>query len=169
MTNEADIREKFWKHLKSERTIMVGLIDDRTGHSQPMTVQLEGDDSGPLWIFSSKDTDFVKSIGAGTPRVMAQFVAKGHDLFACFDGDITLNNDRAMIERLWNPYVAAWFEGGKSDPKLQLLRLDPGHAHIWLNENSLFAGVKLLLGSDPKKDYADKAADVNLGNGAHPG
>ena len=25
MTTEADIREKFWKHLKSERTIMIGL------------------------------------------------------------------------------------------------------------------------------------------------
>ncbi len=33
-----------------------------------------------------------------------------------------------------------------------------------LNENSLFAGVKMLLGADPKKDFADKVADVNLGN-----
>jgi general stress protein 26 len=99
---------------------------------------------------------------------MAQFVSKGHDLFACFDGDVTPNNDRAMIDKLWSPYVAAWFEGGKDDPKIQLLRLDPGHAHIWLNENSLFAGVKLLLGSDPKKDYAGKTADVNLGNGVRP-
>jgi len=164
MANESEIRSKFWKHLKSDRTIMLGLLNDPSGHSQPMTAQLEGDDeSGPLWIFSSKDTDLIKSIGDGA-RVMAQFVSKGHDLFACFDGDITLTNDRAMIDRLWNPYVAAWFEGGKEDPKLQLLRLEPGSAHIWLNENSLFAGVKLLLGSDPKKDYADKTADVNLGS-----
>jgi general stress protein 26 len=169
MASETEIREKFWKHLKSERTIMVGLINDPTGHSQPMTAQLEDDrEHGPIWIFSSKETDFVKSIGVATPRVMAQFVSKGHDLFACFDGDISLNNDRAMIDKLWSPYAAAWFEGGKDDPKLQLLRLDPGHAHIWLNENSLFAGVKLLLGSDPKKDYAGKTADVTLGNGARP-
>jgi general stress protein 26 len=163
MTSESDIREKFWKHLKSERTIMVGLIGDPRGHSQPMTAQLEGDDeSGPLWIFSSKDTDFVRAIQERA-RVMAQFVAKDHDLFACFDGEISLNNDRAMIDKLWNPYVAAWFEGGKDDPKLQLLRLDPGSAQIWLNENSLFAGVKMMLGADPKQDFADKTADVNLG------
>ncbi len=163
MTTETEIREKFWKHLKSDRTIMVGLSNDPHGHSQPMTAQLEGDDeSGPLWIFSAKDTDFVRSIG-DSARVMTQFVSKGHDLFACFDGEITLSHDRAMIEKLWNPYVAAWFEGGKDDPKLQLLRLDPGNAQIWLNENSLFAGVKLLLGSDPKKDFKDKVADVNLG------
>jgi general stress protein 26 len=164
MTTDAEIREKFWKHLKSERTIMIGLINDPSGHAQPMTAQLEGDDeSGPIWIFSSKDTDFVRAIN-GSARVMTQFVSKGHELFACFDGDISLNNDRAMIEKVWNPWVAAWFEGGKDDPKLQLLRLDPGHAQIWLNENSLFAGVKMLLGADPKKDFADKVADVNLGN-----
>ncbi len=164
MTTETEIREKFWKHLKSDRTLMIGLMNDPNGHAQPMTAQLEGDEeSGPLWIFSSKDTDFVRSIG-DSARAMTQFVSKGHDLFACFDGEITLSNDRGMIEKLWNPYVAAWFEGGKDDPKLQLLRLDPGHGQIWLNESSVFAGVKLLLGSDPKKDFADKVADVNLGS-----
>ena len=30
---------------------------------------------------------------------------------------------------------------------------DAEHAHVWLNENSLAAGVKLLLGRDPKRDY----------------
>ncbi len=96
---------------------------------------------------------------------MAHFVSKGHDLFACFDGDLTLNNDRAVIDRLWNPYVAAWYEGGKDDPKLQLIRFDPERGQVWLNENGLFAGVKLLLGADPKQDYADKKADVDLRDG----
>jgi general stress protein 26 len=66
------------------------------------------------------------------------------------------------LRRLWNPSVAAWFEGGKEDPKLRLLSFQPGHAQIWLNENSLFAGVKMLLGSDPKEDYKDKVAEINL-------
>ena len=29
-------------------------------------------------------------------------------------------------------------------------------------ENSTFAGIKMLLGRDPKKDYGDKTADVPL-------
>jgi hypothetical protein len=63
---------------------------------------------------------------------------------------------------LWNPFVAAWYEGGKTDPKLQLIRLDGEAAQIWLNENSLLAGIKMMLGSDPKKDYQDKVAEVRL-------
>ena len=36
--------------------------------------------------------------------------------------------DRAAIDRLWNRFVAAWFEKGKDDPKLALLRFDPERA-----------------------------------------
>ena len=67
-----------------------------------------------------------------------------------------------IIDRLWNPFVAAWYEGGKDDPKLALLRFDTEGAEIWLNENSLLAGVKMLFGVDPKKDYQDKVANVDL-------
>ncbi len=58
--------------------------------------------------------------------------------------------------------MAVWYEGGKDDPKLVLLRLDAEFAEIWLNESSVFTGIKLLLGSDPKKDYKDKVATVPL-------
>jgi len=84
-------------------------------------------------------------------------------LFASVEGRLAIDNDRATIDRLWNPFVAAWFEGGKDDPKLRLLRFEPGNAQVWLNENSLFAGVKMLLGADPKQDYKDKVAEMDLG------
>jgi general stress protein 26 len=64
---------------------------------------------------------------------------------------------------LWNRFVAAWFEGGKDDPKLQLIRLDAERAQIWVDASSMVAGVKLLLGIDPKEDYKDKVAEVSLG------
>ena len=46
--------------------------------------------------------------------------------------------------------------------KLALLRLDAEQAQIWLNDSNLFAGVKLLFGVDPKKDYKKKVAEVSL-------
>ena len=90
------------------------------------------------------------------------FTDKGHDLWASVTGRLSVQTDRAVIDRLWNPFVAAWYEGGKDDPKLALLRFDAEHAEIWLNEHSLLAGVKMLLGVDPKRDYADKNAEVDL-------
>ena len=60
------------------------------------------------------------------------------------------------------PFVAAWYEGGKDDPKLALLRFDAERAEIWLDASSFVAGIKMLLGADPKQDYKDKVAEVTL-------
>ncbi len=92
---------------------------------------------------------------------MAAFSAKGHELFASIHGNVSVDMDRAVIERLWNPFIAAWFDG-KDDPNLVLLRFDPEHAEVWLNESNMLAGVKLLFGVDPRKAYKDKVGDIDL-------
>jgi general stress protein 26 len=162
MANEEQIEAKFWKTLRNDMTVMLGLAGVEEGHSQPMTAQFDNEFAeGPIWFFTAKDTDLVRSMG-DSHRAIAHFVAKGHDLFASIHGELSLDNDRARIDRLWNRFAAAWYEGGKDDPKLQLIRFDPEHAQIWLNENSLFAGAKILLGGDPKQDYRDKVAEVRL-------
>jgi hypothetical protein len=43
-----------------------------------------------------------------------------------------------------------------------LLRLDAERAEIWLDASSLVAGLKILLGADPKQTYKDKVANVEL-------
>jgi general stress protein 26 len=162
MPTETEITNKFWKSLKSDMTLMLGLSGVDDGHTQPMTAQFtDASDRGPFWVFAATDVHIVQVMGQSHPA-SAQYVSKGHDLFASIQGTLSLENDRAMIDRLWNRFVAAWYPGGKDDPKLQLLRFDAAHAHVWLNENSLLAGVKILLGSDPKKDYKGKVADVSL-------
>jgi hypothetical protein len=42
------------------------------------------------------------------------------------------------------------------------LRFELEQGQVWLNEHSLFAGVKLLLGRDPKAEYQDKVGTVRL-------
>jgi len=160
-TTPAELQDKLFKALKSDMTLMLGLAGVDEGHSQPMTAQFDGDNRHSIWFFTAKDTDLAQSLGARHEAV-AHFADKGHDLFATLHGDLVADNDLAMIDKLWNKWVAAWFEGGKTDPKLLLVRFDLERAQIWLNENSLLAGVKMLLGSDPKKDYADKTAEVRL-------
>lgn len=160
MTTPRELESRFWKSLKSDRTLMLGLDGVEDGHSRPMTAQIEGDAGGPIWFFTASDNAVVQKLGEGH-RAIAAFASKDHELFASIKGNLSLDNNRAVIERLWNPFVAAWYEG-KDDPRIALLRLDAEHAEIWLNASSLLAGVKMLLGVDPKSDYKDKVAEVDL-------
>jgi general stress protein 26 len=160
MTNPAELEQKFWKTLKSDMTLMLGVDGMEDGHTRPMTAQLEHEERGPIWFFTSNDNALVAELD--TPRrATAAFAAKNHSLFASIGGLLSVDTNPAMVERLWNPFVAAWYEG-KNDPKLALLRLDPDRGEVWLNENSLLAGVKMLMGVDPKEDYQDKVAKVDL-------
>ena len=155
-----ELESKFWKCLKSDMTMMLGLDGVEDGHARPMTARVEGD-KGPLWFFTSTDNSIVQKLTEGN-RAIATFTSKGHDLFATIHGDVRLENNRLTIDRLWNPFVAAWYKGGKDDPKLALLRLDPEKAEIWLDGSSLIAGIKMLFGADPKQDYKDNVAKVTL-------
>jgi len=162
---EYKLESRLWKAIKDDRVVMLGLAGVEEGHSQPMSAQIlhDEDERGPLWFFTSKDSDLVKALN-DSHRAVVHFSAKGHDLFASLHGELSLDNDRRVIDQLWNSFIAAWYQGGKDDPKLQLLRLDPERAQVWLNENQLWAAVKLMLGRDPKQEYKDKVGDVRLGS-----
>jgi general stress protein 26 len=165
MPTPSELESKFWKELRSDMTMMVGLNGVEDGHAQPMTALLDteknGQEKGPIWFFTAADNGLVQELREGN-RAIATFTSKGHGLFASLHGRLSIDNDRGVIDRLWNPFVAAWFEGGRSDTKLTLLRLDAERAEIWENASSLVAGVKLLFGSDPKRAYKDKVAEVSL-------
>jgi general stress protein 26 len=160
MTTPAELETKFWKALTSDRTMMLGLDAVEDGHARPMTAQVENDRS-PIWFFTSTDNGIVQKLREGD-RAIATFASKGNDLFATVHGKLVVDNDRAVIDRLWNRYVAAWYPGGKEDPKLTLLRFDAEKAEIWGDASSIVAGIKMMLGIDPKKDFKDKVAEVDL-------
>ncbi len=160
MPSPQELEAKFWKALKSDMTMMIGLDGVEDGHARPMTAQMDGD-HGPIWFFTSKEADIYKRLQSGS-RAIATFASKDHDLFASVHGGLTADTDRATIDRLWNRFVAAWFEGGKDDPKLALIRFDAENAEIWEDASSFVAGLKMLFGQDPKEEYRDKVAKVTL-------
>lgn len=161
MPTPQELEAQFWKALKSDMTMMLGIDGVEDGHARPMTAQVE-DDRPPIWFFSASDNGLVQIVASGVNRAIATFASKDHALFATLHGSLWIDNNRTVIDRLWNTYVAAWYEGGKADPKLRLIRFDADRAHIWENATTLYAGIKLLLGADPKKEYKDKVAEVPL-------
>lgn len=164
MPDDREIEEKFWKALKDSPFLMLGIEGARDGAIQPMTAQFEDEDrdAGVLWIFTAKDHDLTRAMGQ-SDRGMASFSAKGHDLFASLRGKLAIHNDPAIIDRLWNPIVAEWYEG-KDDPKLALVRFDVADAKIWLSDVGGFLKpvFNKLLGRKPEAGMKEKVAEVSL-------
>ena len=135
-----EIKQDMWAKMAESPYLMVGLTDEHQ-HHEPLTAQLDKDQVDTLWFFVGKDNRV-----AGGGKAMAQFVSKGHDFFACMSGTISQDNDPAMIDKLWDKQVEAWFPEGKSDPNLALVRLDIDSAELWETDISVSGRVKMLFG-----------------------
>ena len=168
---ETKLARKFWKELDDSPFIMLGLKgvdDDRT---RPMTAQVDvpedgdKDDGGQIYFFASK-SDGVGQAIQGSARAVATFVGKGHGLFAHIHGTLVPSDDKAVIERLWNPFIASWYKDGKTDPDLQLLRFNTESADLWEatpGATLKAAALKTLFNVDPGKDHsAEHHATVDL-------
>ena len=164
MADDREIEDKFWSELKGSPFVMLGIEGAREGATQPMTVVFEDEDrdAGQLWIFTAKDHDFTRAMGQSN-RAIGAYSAKGHDLFASLRGTLEIVNDRATIDRLWNPFVAEYYEG-KDDPKLALVRFDVEDAKIWKSdvEGVLKPAFNKLLGRKPEAGMKEKVAEVSL-------
>lgn len=170
-TPEIELKKLFWKELQGSPFMMLGLQGVEDSRTRPMTAQVDvpegGDkeDGGPIYFFGSKSETLVTAMGH-THNAVATYASKGHDLFAHVHGQLVLDQDRATIERLWNPMIASWYKDGKEDPDLALIRFDTTEANIWKAETGATlkaAAMKALFDVDPgKEQQKDNRADVKL-------
>jgi general stress protein 26 len=160
MSKSEDLESKFWKALESDKTVMLGIDGAEDGHTRPMTAQVP-EHKAPIWFFATRDDALVQKIRVES-RAVATFASKGHDIFATLQGTLSIDTSRESVDRLWTRSVAAWYPLGKEDPTLVLLKFDAQRAEIWRHESSVFAGVKLLFGSEPRKERANDVAEIRL-------
>jgi general stress protein 26 len=168
---EVELKKLFWDELSDSPFVMLGLQDVEDSRTRPMTAQIDvpedGDksDGGELYFFASRTEHLVTAMGR-SHRAVATYAAKGHKLFAHIHGTLTLSNDRAVIDRLWNPVIASWYEDGKDDPDLALIRFDADEANIWKAETGATlkaAAMKALFDVDAGKQHRrDNRADIPL-------
>jgi general stress protein 26 len=154
MADREQIKRDMWKKMADSPFVMVGLTGEHQ-HSEPLTAQLDEDQVDTLFFFVGKDNRV-----AGGGAAMAQFVSKGHDFFACLSGTIAQDNDAAQIDKLWNPQVAAWFEGGRNDPNLALIRFDIDSAELWETDLSVSGRLKMLFGGTIRPQESGSHAKV---------
>ena len=160
MSDPDRIERKFWRGLRADMTVMLACDG---APPRPMAALVDGDeDRGPIWFFTSADSDLGQATEAGPRPGTMTFVDKGHSIWASAEGTLARVTDPATIDRLWSPHTAAWFEGGRDDPAVRLIRLDAREAQLWEDGSSLVAGLKAMLGADPKEDYRDHVAQVRL-------
>jgi general stress protein 26 len=154
MTNAptAEERETLAKLLKKARIALITTVSaDNQLVSRPMAVK-ERDFDGDLWFFTedpSHKTDEVRT----NPEV--NVALESGSGWVSIAGTAEVVTDTAKIDELWDTGAEAWFEEGRKDPRVALLKVTAHTAEYWATDEPkplvLFKYAKAAVrGGQPK-------------------
>lgn len=127
-----DLKKQFWDRLEDTRT---GMLSADGAPAVPMS-HYSDDDENVIWFITAKDTDLGQ---ASVPGAKGQYIVCSNDesLYARIDGTLSAVTDPATLDEIWSTVAGAWFEDGKHDPDVQLLRFVPDQAEVWATGGTL--------------------------------
>ncbi|HEY8317638.1 MAG TPA: pyridoxamine 5'-phosphate oxidase family protein [Amnibacterium sp.] len=127
-----DERETLAKLLKKARIALITTVSaDNQLVSRPMAIK-ERDFDGDLWFFTedpSHKTDEVRT----NPEVNVALEAGSG--WVSIAGTAEVVTDAAKIDELWDTSAQAWFEQGREDPKVALLKVTAHTAEYWATDD----------------------------------
>jgi general stress protein 26 len=113
--------------------------------TRPMSA-MGTDEDGSIWFFSVKSSDKNEHVLAD-PRVQLFFSNPSSSEFLSIYGTASITEDRDKIEKYWKPTIKAWFQNGKDDPEISLIKVAPEEAYYWDTKNNKAISMLKILTS----------------------
>lgn len=154
-------KQKIWNYIKDIGVGMLVTEDQETLRARPMhLVQDEYD--GTLWFFTDRDS--AKVYEAAGQSVCLTFCDHDDGVHVSLSGHATINNDQALIDKYWSPFVDVWFEGGKEDPSVTLLEIKIDSGEHWDAEDSKIVQFMELAKAKIADEKPDLGDNEKFGN-----
>ena len=130
--------------------------------SRPMGTQ-EVDEQGNIWFFSALDSLKNEQI-QNDRRVQLIYSCPEKSHFMSVYGHAKIIKDRERTDELFNIFVRAWFEEGKDDPNLTLIKVTPEDAHYWdTKHGKVVSMIKIAVAAVTGKSMDDGVeGEINI-------
>lgn len=118
--------------------IDIGMVITRTKddelHIVPLSRQ-EVDEQGNIWMLISAESTTHQNVTENN-QIDIAYSHVGDYNFVSVSGKATISKDQARIDKYWNKMMDAWFEKGKEDPRIRILKVETSDAHYWDNKSN---------------------------------
>lgn len=112
---------------KASIALVTTVAEDGSLVSRPLAVQQREFD-GDLWFFTEDPSAKTSQVRANDQVNVA--LQAGHGWLS-ISGRASVVKDAAKIDELWSTGAEAWFEQGREDPAVALLRVQGDTAEYW--------------------------------------
>ena len=126
-------------------------------HSCPMNTTETSIGAKEIWFIGHTPSETVDNIKQNA-EVNLAYVTQDADKYLSVSGTAELVDDAEKLDELWTVMYNAYFEQGKEDPKVQLIKVVPHGAEYWANGNAIASAAKMTAAA-----VTDTAIDKSLG------
>ena len=116
---------------KAKVALVTTIAEDGSLVSRPLAVQQREFD-GDLWFFTQDPSPKTDQIRVHEQVNVAIEAGKG---WVSLSGTASVSKDAAKIDELWNTGAAAWFDQGRDDPAVALLKVHADTAEYWTTDS----------------------------------
>lgn len=89
----------------------------------------------------------MQAVEAGRNQLGLAFSKPSDDIYVSISAHGEISTDRALIDKLWNPWAENWFDG-KDDPSVRVLVAKAVSAEYWnVTDNKVTHLLKVLKGN----------------------
>ena len=133
-------KEKLFELIKDfEYGMLVTETSDGSLRSRPMSAKTtETDDC--IWFLTNKESAKILEIKQHS-KVNVSFAKPGSFTFISISGTASVTDDQNKIDEVWTADAGIWFPGGKDDPDLTLVKVDPTDAEYWCSKSNMFVSL----------------------------
>jgi general stress protein 26 len=142
MSKQAHI-DKIREMIKDVKYAMMTTITSEGHlHSCPMTTSETSLGAKEIWFIGDKTSEAVANI-KNSKQVNLSYVSQQDKDYVSINGVAELVEDKDKLDELWSPVYNAFYEHGKEDPDVQLIKIVPNGAEYWISGNSVLNAVKM--------------------------
>ncbi|HLV23155.1 MAG TPA: pyridoxamine 5'-phosphate oxidase family protein [Moheibacter sp.] len=131
-------------------------------HAVPMSTQ-EVDEEGNIWFLLSDQSESFKHLQRDS-MVNLLYSDPSNYSFISIYASTEISRDKARIEKYWNVAMEGFFENGKEDAAVCLLKVKPMEAHYWDTETNKFITFfkAVVAGITGKDADMGREGDLNI-------
>ena len=123
-------------------TMMTTRTSEDHLHSCPMNTTETSIGAKEIWFIGHTPSETVENIKTN-PEVNLAYVSQDDKNYLSITGTAELVEDKEKLNELWSVMYNAYFEKGKEDPKVQLIKVTPHGAEYWSNGNAIASAFKM--------------------------
>lgn len=135
--------DKIQDVIKDVKFAMMNTVNSKGDiHAWPMTTNEPDLGTKEIWFIGDKTSDVVKDL-QDNPKVGLSYATQDSKNYVSISANAELPTDKSKLDELWSPVYDAFFEQGKEDENVQLIKVVPHGAECWLSGSTVVNMFKM--------------------------